>query len=466
MKRIFTFFLAFAVAFSFFVFPFSARAVVNPAFIYSGMFAFLSSAGYSFSTSASSGDVPSLMDDLYSNYRTTHSDALTISQFEGQISLSQFGQYIFTQTAVIQLQDFADWIQSNFSISSGGSSVTVVSPPSSGGVDYTLSDYSFLSVFSDNYGSMPVVASSSPYDAYYLRNGRYQFYRASDQSGLFYYSVKTNTSLFLCYVSASPFTVPVSFYSSSSLSDPGNPITTTSYSSTSFTINSLPVYFAYFSVGSNYSVDFYNSCSLSDSQLFNGSNLPQYGYVILYGQSQSVLGSLAMSIGNQLVDYVEDIAADQALVVDVGLSAGATQTEAIDHIGDAIVADTAVAVDSQVVAEAVIDTPVQPYPDVDSLGLPQLGLALTTRFPFSIPWDISAIYSALSAPSEPPVKTFDLIPASVMARWGINANTSITIDLTEQKYAVLLAIIHWSCILGFCLGLAVMTKRYVWTTGG
>lgn len=38
-----------------------------------------------------------------------------------------------------------------------------------------------------------------------------------------------------------------------------------------------------------------------------------------------------------------------------------------------------------ITAEAVIDTPVQPYPDIDGLGLPELGAALVERFPSAFP---------------------------------------------------------------------------------
>lgn len=41
-------------------------------------------------------------------------------------------------------------------------------------------------------------------------------------------------------------------------------------------------------------------------------------------------------------------------------------------------------------------------PDVDDLGLPDLGAALTTRFPFSIPWDIYRGLKLLSAPAVVP----------------------------------------------------------------
>ena len=468
MKRFVTFFLALVFSFTFFAFPFSARAVVNPSFIYSAMYSFLLSTGYQFSFSGDSSDVVGAMQDLYGEYVSDASGPSADSYYD-YISLSQFGQFVFGYPIIQELQNFASWIKTKFSLSDNGSEFVTVTGGSSG--SYYSSDAADFYVFTNNLATQPLYADSTAKRTYTTRYYVYtdEFTKVTGDDPVPMTFVETTSDAVFMAVSTSPFTL-LQVSSTLTLSDNSTTSSSTTLSSQLQTYNNRTFY-TYYSSFSRLSDQTFvpsNSYASSFSNISQSQRRNQIAYVFAFPDANSSFASLAMKIGSSVIDRANEVDENQSLVVDIGLSAGASEEDAVTAVGSGIalgsLSDAVPA--TSVVADAVIDTPVQPYPDVDGLGLPELGLALTTRFPFSIPWDISAIYSALSAPSEPPVKTFDLIPASVMARWGVNANTSITIDLTEQKYSVLLAIIHWSCIIGFCLGLAVMTKRYVWTTGG
>lgn len=446
LKRFTVFFVSFCLVFSFVCSSFVSLAVAPVALVEAALVSYVASTGYKLWVDNGTGsDVLSLMSDLYSDWLLSLSGGtLTLEQIGNQnlVYSDNSGHIVITKTAADIFQDFSDWIQSQYSVVAGASSPTTVIQPSSAGL---LLDGSPVYVYDWPSSSLSGFNPSDTIDTSTWSYGsipsmtRYTGYYASLSDGSVLYNMKLNNKLNYGIAGVNSGAMNVNIESTS--------VCFICYSG----LSGQPTAWVGYNPTSHIWVDF--------------GTLPQEYWGII-GAGSSGLG-LAVSLAQNVIDKATDLAQDYVLVFDVGASAGATATD----IADAVAAgyDTAtgvVPVTDTIIAADVIDTPVQPYPDVDSLGLPQLGLALTTRFPFSIPWDISAIYSAISAPSEPPVKTFDLIPASVLSRWGINANTSITIDLTEQKYSVLLAIIHWSCIIGFCFGLAVMTKRYVWTTGG
>lgn len=72
--------------------------------------------------------------------------------------------------------------------------------------------------------------------------------------------------------------------------------------------------------------------------------------------SQPASGGLAVSLGGDVVDYINDIAADHAMVIDVGATAGTTPAELADIVATGAKANTLDPAVS-VVAEDVIDTP-------------------------------------------------------------------------------------------------------------
>lgn len=95
--------------------------------------------------------------------------------------------------------------------------------------------------------------------------------------------------------------------------------------------------------------------------------------------------------------------------------------------------------------------------DLGNLDLSGLGALLTTRFPFSIPWDIIRIFQTFVAEPEAPSWTVDLLPIEQFE----NVNTEITIDLGQ--YPLVGQISRYFCIIELCIGLCYITKRLVWT---
>ena len=113
-------------------------------------------------------------------------------------------------------------------------------------------------------------------------------------------------------------------------------------------------------------------------------------------------------------------------------------------------------------AEVPVDPPPEEEtPDIEGLGLPALGAALITRFPFSIPWDIYKGVSLLAAPPKAPYFEVDFLEPIAYRVGGWRGNTTIVLDFSE--YEVIGQICRWTSTIGFCLFLASATKRLIWT---
>ena len=99
-------------------------------------------------------------------------------------------------------------------------------------------------------------------------------------------------------------------------------------------------------------------------------------------------------------------------------------------------------------AEVPVD-PEEPDPPVVPVvpsGLDKLGAALTSRFPFSIPWDVYKGVTLLAAPPK-------------VGGW--KGSTKIVLDFSE--YEIIGQVCRWTSTIGFCLMLASGTKRLIWT---
>lgn len=108
------------------------------------------------------------------------------------------------------------------------------------------------------------------------------------------------------------------------------------------------------------------------------------------------------------------------------------------------------------VAEAGTVTPDYGDFDLGKLNLSGLGALLTTRFPFSIPWDFGRIFGLFVADPQPPRWEFDLIPIDSLS----GVDTTITLDLGD--YPIVGQISRWFCIIDLCIGLCYVTKRLIW----
>lgn len=111
--------------------------------------------------------------------------------------------------------------------------------------------------------------------------------------------------------------------------------------------------------------------------------------------------------------------------------------------------------------EAVVDPPAGEITDVDNLGLPVLGQALTSRFPFSIPWDFFRAVQLLAAPAKAPYFEVDFMEPLADDVGGWQGDTTVILDFSE--YAIIGQISRWTSTIGFCLMLAGATKRLIWT---
>lgn len=109
-------------------------------------------------------------------------------------------------------------------------------------------------------------------------------------------------------------------------------------------------------------------------------------------------------------------------------------------------------------------TPEQPdeeKPDLDGLGLPALGTALMTRFPFSIPWDVVRGIKLLAAPAEAPYWEVDFLAPIAGRVGGWKGSTKVVIDMGQ--YEIIGQLCRWTSTIGFCLILAAGTKKLIWT---
>lgn len=109
-------------------------------------------------------------------------------------------------------------------------------------------------------------------------------------------------------------------------------------------------------------------------------------------------------------------------------------------------------------------TPEQPdeeKPDIDGLGLPALGAALMSRFPFSIPWDVVRGIKLLAAPAEAPYWEVDFLAPIAGRVGGWKGSTKVVIDMGQ--YEIIGQLCRWTSMIGFCLILAAGTKKLIWT---
>lgn len=104
-------------------------------------------------------------------------------------------------------------------------------------------------------------------------------------------------------------------------------------------------------------------------------------------------------------------------------------------------------------------TPENPSPTPEQDKLDELGAALTSRFPFSIPWDIVRGIKMLIAPAQAPVFEFDPFAASGAFPDGFAA--PIRVDFADFPYVAFVT--RWISTIAFFIGLASATKILIWS---
>ena len=177
--------------------------------------------------------------------------------------------------------------------------------------------------------------------------------------------------------------------------------------------------------------------------------------------------SLALDLTDHWQSELDRIAslAEQA---ELALAIGATGTldiaAVLQEILDRILAGTLSATITDVANPPVDpEEPDLPSPVVPVIpsGLDSLGAALTSRFPFSIPWDVSMAIELLVAPAKAPYFEVDLLGPIAHRVGGWKGDTRIVLDFSE--YEIIGQVCRWASTVGFCLMLASGTKRLTWT---
>lgn len=186
------------------------------------------------------------------------------------------------------------------------------------------------------------------------------------------------------------------------------------------------------------------------------------------GRKNASLGYFTASAGSISVTQpgtyspVVDDTGDKATVVTIpGLD---TEIAGINELLQAILDKLAA---NELTTSATIaqqPTPEQPdeeKPDLNGLGLPALGAALVTRFPFSIPWDVVKGIKLVAAPAEAPRWEVDFLAPIAGRVGGWKGSTKVVIDMGE--YPIIGQVCRWTSMIGFCLILASGTKKLIWT---
>ncbi len=172
--------------------------------------------------------------------------------------------------------------------------------------------------------------------------------------------------------------------------------------------------------------------------------------------------SLSIDRAENPVYIPEGIKEEQGIALDVGAAA----TMDLDLVLQGVLKDVLagkLAATMEAAGEKVepVDPPAGEITDMDNLGLPALGQALTSRFPFSIPWDFFRAVKLLAAPAKAPYFEVDFMEPLADEVGGWKGSTTIVLDFAE--YALIGQISRWTSTIGFCLMLAGVTKRLIWT---
>ena len=177
--------------------------------------------------------------------------------------------------------------------------------------------------------------------------------------------------------------------------------------------------------------------------------------------SNTVLSLNIFDTMQEILDRLTALEEGQSIALDVGATQSMEIQDILQGILDAILAGD-LAASAEIVDEAV--EPVDPDPPVVPAvpsGLDELGEALTSRFPFSIPWDVYKGVTLLAAPPKAPYFEVDFLAPIAHRVGGWQGSTTIVLDFSE--YEVIGQVCRWTSTIGFCLMLAAGTKRLIWT---
>lgn len=158
--------------------------------------------------------------------------------------------------------------------------------------------------------------------------------------------------------------------------------------------------------------------------------------------------------------FPEGLGVGQGVALDTGAAATMDLDQVLQGVLDGVLEGTLTST-MEIAEEAVVDPPAGEITDVDNLGLPVLGQALTSRFPFSIPWDFFRAVQLLAAPAKAPRFEVDFMQPIEHRVGQWQGDTKVVLDFSE--YAIIGQISRWTSTIGFCLMLVGATKRLIWT---
>ena len=175
--------------------------------------------------------------------------------------------------------------------------------------------------------------------------------------------------------------------------------------------------------------------------------------------------SLEIDVSDTMQEVLERLTAleeGQSIALDVGATQSMEIQDILQGILDAILAGE-LSASAEIVDEAVEPEEPDPPPVVPVVpsGLDKLGAALTSRFPFSIPWDVYKGVTLLAAPPKAPYFEVDFMAPIADRVGGWKGSTKIVLDFSE--YEIIGQVCRWTSTIGFCLMLASGTKRLIWT---
>lgn len=179
-------------------------------------------------------------------------------------------------------------------------------------------------------------------------------------------------------------------------------------------------------------------------------------------QAESSFGLDVSDTMQEVLERLTALEEGQSIALDVGATQSMELQEILQGILDAILAgDLAASAEVVDTAEVPIDPEEPDPPIVIPSGLEELGAALTSRFPFSIPWDVYKGVTLLAAPPKAPYFEVDFFEPIGHLVGGWKGSTKIVLDMSE--YEIVGQVCRWTSTIGFCLMLASGTKRLIWT---
>ncbi|MDE6456472.1 MAG: hypothetical protein K2L38_11350, partial [Dysosmobacter sp.] len=339
---------------------------------------------------SSSGEVNESLARLIQEYLTAKApEGVTDAvQWLGQFSLivNTAGKIVIPVMVAEKLGEFAVWVAGKYGTKPGVNEVY-----GELGSYFTLADGTryYISTFEGsgtsyelvNQGTIFTLPVSSPI---YLSTGYFLFSDAAE--GCFYYYDPTGTLVGQLHMWRSM------------LEDGG--YACFGFSPSSINITKYP--FCFYTRPYNSSLNSWCYFSMLDKSFIE----EVLGVILSADESLSLDVSDTMQ---EVLDRLTALEEGQSIALDVGATQSMEIQDILQGILDAILAGD-LAASAEVVDEAV--EPVEPDPPVVPVvpeGLDKLGAALTSRFPFSIPWDVYKGVTLLAAPPKAPYFEVDFM---------------------------------------------------------